>query len=41
MARHAQKRKARKGRIFVTILVALLILVGVVAVIGYFNINLA
>lgn len=37
MARHAQKRKARKGRIFVTILVALLILVGVVAVIGYFQ----
>ncbi|MBC1251012.1 LCP family protein [Listeria welshimeri] len=37
MARHSQKRKARKGRIFVTILVALLILVGVVAVIGYFQ----
>ncbi|MBF2636186.1 LCP family protein [Listeria welshimeri] len=37
MARHSQKRKARKGRIFVTILIALLILVGVVAVIGYFQ----
>lgn len=37
MARHSQKRKARKGRIFVTILVALLILIGVVAVIGYFQ----
>lgn len=37
MARHSQKRKARKGRIFVTILVALLILVGVVAVVGYFQ----
>lgn len=37
MARHSQKRKVRKGRIFVTILVALLILVGVVAVIGYFQ----
>lgn len=37
MARHSQKRTARKGRIFVTILVALLILVGVVAVIGYFQ----
>lgn len=37
MARHSQKRKARKGRIFVTILVAILILVGVVAVIGYFQ----
>lgn len=37
MARHAERRKVRKGRIFGTILVLLLLLVVVFGVIGFFQ----
>ncbi|WP_163651865.1 LCP family protein [Listeria sp. PSOL-1] len=41
MARHQKKHKVRKGRIFITILFVLLIIIAGLAVIGYFQYNLS